>query len=61
VRIAQADVLMRGPESSESPDEGRRREGGWHKTRQNRDAALFHHRAAAKILGGTSEAPGTKG
>ena len=51
MRIAKADVLMRGSESSESSGKGRLREGHRWKARWNRDAALFHHRAGAKVLG----------
>jgi len=47
---------MRGPESSESCDEGRRREEHRAKARWIRDAALFHRKAAAKVLDGPSEA-----
>jgi hypothetical protein len=50
---------MRGSESSESSGEDRRREGHRWKARSNRDAALFHHTAAAKVLGGNQRATGT--
>ncbi len=56
VRIAEADGPMRGSESSESSDEGRRREGhGW-KARWIRGAVLFHHKTVAQVLDGPSEA-----
>jgi hypothetical protein len=55
VRIAQAGVLMRGSESSESSGEDRRRGAHRWKARPSRDAALFHHTAAAKVLGGYQE------
>ncbi|KPK51525.1 MAG: hypothetical protein AMJ63_12090 [Myxococcales bacterium SG8_38_1] len=50
---------MRGPESSESFGEGCRREAHRWKARSNRDAALFHHTAVAKVLGGNQGATGT--
>lgn len=59
VRIAKADVLMRGSGPSESSGEGCRREGHRWKARSSWDAALFHHTAAAKVLGGNERATGT--
>jgi len=60
VSIAEAFGLMRGSSRAKSLA-GRRREGqGW-KARPNRDAALLHHKAAAKILDELSEVPGTRG